>query len=47
VVGVTGDLGLVVGVDFAVVVGVRRGFVVDVVDGAGLVPTKILFLNIG
>ena len=40
-------LGFVVGVDFAVVVGVRRFVVVGVVDVAGAVPTKILFFSIG
>ena len=39
--------GFVVGVDFAVLVGVRRFVVVDVVDVAGVVPTRILFFNIG
>ena len=39
--------GVVVGVDFDVVVGVRRFFVVGVVDVAGVVPTRILFFSIG
>src|SRR4051794_15899010 len=47
VVGVAVGLGFVVGVDFAVVVGVRRFVVVGVVDGAGVVPTRILFFSIG